>query len=460
MKPLNKQYEYYRVKSLQSDFTIEFESLKEMLRFAEKNVIKSVFILPGKHTSSESFAFTNKGGLLKHETEGYQSLEEYKYSSQNGFPDSKVFYEACKLGFDRYDEYKMSTETGITDAKEYEEIKKEGFIEAYSMLDNGRKENPDSPQLEEIKNAYQLREWVANKKFESAEEFSLAWKGGFAEPLEYREATTKEYKTRADYKTGSANGFTHGENYYFAKERGIENFEELVLYTDLEAVKIQNATFDQKVICILISKMSDNKKTSVNKLYEGLQETKTHYFIEGNIPAWFTMSINNVKDLVQFLAENEYLKKYGHYDTEGEYFQNKKLQERTVILDGSNVAYGKQGDKSRRPTFKNILTMVKFLTAKGFPDIHVFTDAASKHRLTDIEHLPELQKLSKFSYTPAETPADLFLITYVKQNHCLLVSNDKFRDWKIQDPWVATNIDYYKMTFMIEDDKVLMPDLE
>ena len=104
--------------------------------------------------------------------------------------------------------------------------------------------------------------------------------------------------------------------------------------------------------------------------------------------------------------------------------------------------------------------MVKFLVEKGFNDITVFTDLSVKHRLLDKEHLPEIQKLCKFQYTPSEKPADIFLIGYVKQNHCLLVTNDKFRDWKVLDPWVAQNIDYYCLAYMIKDEMVLMPDIQ
>ncbi len=34
MKILPKQYEYFNIKSIQSDFTIEFDTLKELARYA------------------------------------------------------------------------------------------------------------------------------------------------------------------------------------------------------------------------------------------------------------------------------------------------------------------------------------------------------------------------------------------------------------------------------------------
>jgi len=61
---------------------------------------------------------------------------------------------------------------------------------------------------------------------------------------------------------------------------------------------------------------------------------------------------------------------------------------------------------------------------------------------------------------PAERAADLFIISYVRQQHCLLLSNDTFREWKTQDPWVAENIDFYRLSFMINQDTVLLPDVK
>ncbi|QQS31519.1 MAG: hypothetical protein IPM47_18015 [Sphingobacteriales bacterium] len=51
-------------------------------------------------------------------------------------------------------------------------------------------------------------------------------------------------------------------------------------------------------------------------------------------------------------------------------------------------------------------------------------------------------------------------MTVSKKEHCLLISNDVFRDWKLLDPWIALNIDYYRISFMIKEDTVLLPDLD
>ncbi len=461
MKILPKQYEYFNIKSIQSDFTIEFDTLKELARYAEKNAIKCIFILPENKDIPGKFAFSNKGGLMQHPTEGYLSLEEFKYADSNGFPDSAIYNEAMRLGFQKYDEYKMSTETGITDAKEYDEIKKAGYILAFSQFDTTRKENAESLQLEEITNAFEMREWVKDKKFDSIVEFSSALKNGFLSPLEYRDSITKRYTLYEDYINGITNGFINGEDYYKCKAKGIEDYAEMALCANLELITIANVTSDQKLVCVLISKVAAGKKTSINNLYELLNEEKKNYTKKsGELPTWFTVSINSIKDLIQFISTNEDITRYGHYDADGQFFQNKRIQERSVILDGGNVAYGVAGVVGKQPYIKNILIMVTFLLEKGFTDITVFTDAGLKHKFIDLELLPEVEKICKFQYTPAEKSADIFLLSFVKENRCFIISNDKFREWKVRDTWVANNIDDYRFPFMIQDEKVIMPNLD
>ena len=124
------------------------------------------------------------------------------------------------------------------------------------------------------------------------------------------------------------------------------------------------------------------------------------------------------------------------------------------------MAYGVAGVAGKQPYIKNILIMVTFLLEKGFTDITVFTDAGLKHKFIDLELLPEVEKICKFQYTPAEKSADIFLLSFVKENRCFIISNDKFREWKVRDTWVANNIDDYRFPFMIQDEKVIMPNLD
>ena len=41
-----------------------------------------------------------------------------------------------------------------------------------------------------------------------------------------------------------------------------------------------------------------------------------------------------------------------------------------------------------------------------------------------------------------------------------MVSNDHYREWKVFDPWIDDNIDYYRLTFKITDKKVVLPEFD
>jgi len=131
-----------------------------------------------------------------------------------------------------------------------------------------------------------------------------------------------------------------------------------------------------------------------------------------------------------------------------------------VVIDGSNVAHNSQCEKDAKPSMQNIITLCSFLKAKGFSDISVIVDASLKYKIEDGDKLPTLKELATYIIAPKETSADMFIIDMVKQTHCLLVSNDTFREWKKSDPWIATNVDFYRLTFMITNEKVYMPDLK
>ena len=461
MSKPTKQFDYYPVKVKQAEFRLEFETLKDFLRYAENSHQKSIFLFAAQNDTPESFGFSHKGGLLTHPTEGFETLEDYSASMQNNFVDAATFYAARQLGFTRYQEYKMSTETGITDAKAYEEIKKGGYIKAYEDFDKHRTENSELPRFEQISNAHQLQQFIKEKGYENIQEFTESRQRGFADVLEYRTASSREYKTHSDYKAAADGGFAHALDFYTAREKGITEKEEYNRYLNLESLQLPELAGDVKVLLILLSKLPDSKKTSLNKIFESWQkELETYRKADGSFSVWFTTSVQNPAELAQLLTSNEAFKKYGIYDSDGEFFENKKLKDRMVIVDGSNVAHGSPGHHKEKPTLRHVLAMVKFLQAKGFIDITIFSDAALKHRLEDFDLLKDIKQLCKYNETPAETTADLFLIAYVKRHHCLIVSNDTFREWKMQDPWVAENMDYYRLSFMVNGEEVIMPDVE
>jgi hypothetical protein len=192
-------------------------------------------------------------------------------------------------------------------------------------------------------------------------------------------------------------------------------------------------------------------------LQQAINENK--YKDTQQLPEWFSVNFQKQADIPSFLAANDTVKKFGTYDREGEYFETKHFNERKVVIDGANIAHG-SSQKKEKPTVENMMIIVNELKKKGFTEITIIADASLRYRLADKDKLPELEKICEYLVAPADNPADVFLISYVKLHRCLLITNDAFREWKIKDQWVAENIDYYKMSFMIDGTVALLPDLE
>jgi hypothetical protein len=220
---------------------------------------------------------------------------------------------------------------------------------------------------------------------------------------------------------------------------------------------------DQSVFLFMLSKLEQGKKVSVNKLSTLLETAFAEYQDAETLELspWFTKSFDSPPNLSDFLQNDINVKKYGTYDIDGEFFEINSIKDRMVVIDGSNVAHNSKNGRREKPLLANLIALVKHLKDKGFTDILIIADASLRHKLADTHRMEELTNEATFMQAPAETAADVFIISYVKSKHCLFISNDTYRQYKITDPWTALNIDYYRLTFMITDDgEVHMPDLK
>lgn len=211
----------------------------------------------------------------------------------------------------------------------------------------------------------------------------------------------------------------------------------------------------------ILSKLPQEKKVSIGKLYTHFKTVMADPLQTGqsDLPPWFSTRIGTQDELVTVLTNKEIVHPFGEYDLDGEYFETHKIQRRHVVIDGSNVAYSSKGDKNKKPRLENLILLVSHLKTKGFEEITIISDASLRHTVEDKDNQEALEDLADYLEAPAKTSADLFLIHYVRNHRCLLITNDTFREWKIKDKWVAENIDFYRNTFMIEGKNVLIPDL-
>jgi hypothetical protein len=97
---------------------------------------------------------------------------------------------------------------------------------------------------------------------------------------------------------------------------------------------------------------------------------------------------------------------------------------KTVLIDGSNVAYSTEGEK---PLLANIIAVRDRLLEEGHEPI-VVVDAALRHSIDDETGYEQLVDDGTIKQAPAGTDADYFILTFAEELDASIVSNDRFRD--------------------------------
>jgi hypothetical protein len=453
MKTQNLNYVAANIDSINPK--IEIHNIVDYCQIIERHHIKEVFVL----NKSDSFAIVYQNFLLTIPQFGYKNLDDYRNSNQNGFSNADDFYEAQMLNITTYHNFQIMKSCGIEDQETFAAIQKLHYLEGFETWMNYKKENNIEQPV--CNNPYELYTFAKENKFENFNQFFEAFQHGFTNQLERDVAKEKGFSEASDYQKALQMGFTYYIEYKEAIEAGIESFDEYEKKKDLEFSEDEQIIHDQKLLLLILNKIEQGKKVSLNKIKQLLEEEiKTFHKPDGNLPNWFTISLKEDEDFETFLLKNEKAVKLGDYDKDGEFYEIKALQERSVLIDGSNVAHNSNGNDRSQAKLSNLITMVKFLKKKGFHDVVIVADASLRHKVIDKENFEALEKEAMYFVAPAETTADMFLLSMVKSKHSLLVSNDTFREYKVRDPWLANNIDYFKLTFLIKGEEVIMPELD
>ncbi len=458
----HNELKYIQASLVQAATIIDFHSPEEFCSYAEATQAKLIFKLSELDKELEHFAMLQHHALLRLPSAGYHTLQEYIRAQRNAFPSANIFYQAESEGYVKYEEYKMVKEAGIATHSLFEKVKATGFITGFNEFKHMLLNEKALPDLPSFANPYELYLNAMQNGFENFAAFKKAILSGFTNADTLNAAHERGFSLSADYNQALQQGFANYTEYNYAKQKSIKDRADLIKYNDLKTIGEKDLTHDKRLLLVWLSKIEQGKKISINKIIEHFNKAKDEYKYAdtGGMPAWFTTSLSNPESFIEFITKSHDIMKYGQYDADGEFFQINRMQDRAVMIDGSNVAHNSNGNVKSKPTVSNMTLLVNYLKQKGFQDISIIADASLYHKLEDKESLTELKAMADYQEAPSETPADLFIIQYVKTKHCLLVSNDTFREWKMQDPWVAGNIDYYRLSFMIKGGEVLMPDLK
>jgi len=459
---VNNQYNYFNLKAITSDLKLEFESLKELIRYFESQNIKTIYRIRSSEKDVEGFGIPSKGGFYFHASMGFRSLEDYKASLNGRFPDSETFYLSKDAGYNLFEDYTLACTSGIAEKTDFDSLVTGGYREGFIQFEAESKNQTWKWIPEGIGNPAQLYEHARKMGFSNFKSMATAFSLGFKNIVDYDIAIEKGFANAEDFAEGQQKGFHSGGDLNFARKYNLRDMADAQKYINLEQAGDEDLKHDARVFLILLSKLPQGKKVSVNKLKDLFQKAMDEFKYEDTnaFPHWFTFQFGeNYKDLIDFLKRDS-VKKYGLYDGDGEFLETVLLQKRKVVIDGSNVAYSTKKGVEKKPMIANMILVVEALIKKGIQEITIIADSSLKHRLIDKDDLPKLEALCTYLEAPAEKSADVFIIQMVKREHCLLLSNDTFREWKVQDPWIAENIDYYRVAFMIQDNQVLLPDFD
>lgn len=456
-----KNYKYTEASAYTAALSFRLRSLEDFCRFLDQHQYRSLFLLLNEEMKPLHFAAVHLGALVYRETDGFKALEDYHEAMRTGFPDAATFYDARLAGCKSYSEFKTAMGSGAADVQQVVKIREGGYMEGYAVFTEMKKYHPAAAGVSAV-NAARLYEWASGAGFRDFNEMREALQRGFTEAAPYRAACEKKFTNAADYEAALEGFFEDAATWERAKAVQAKDRSDLLRYDELNEMDNTGLKADEKVFLLLLSKLPQHKKLSVNKMKELYQQEldRFRYAETGELPPWFDQAFSESYTCAQFLQQNKEVQVFGTYDADGEYFETRRLQDRKVVIDGSNVAYNSRAGNAQKPRVKNIIRMVDALKQQGFTAITVMSDASLSFQLEDPALLPQLQEQVQYLVTPPQEPADLFLLEYVKTHRCLLVSNDNFREWKLKDPWVAQYADFYKLSFLLTEEGVHLPDVD
>ena len=123
-----------------------------------------------------------------------------------------------------------------------------------------------------------------------------------------------------------------------------------------------------------------------------------------------------------------------------------------VVIDGANVAY-EERSAGGKPKLSNLLRVRGELEERGFEAV-ILVDASLKYDIDDQEQLEKLIQSQQVRQVPAGTDADYFIIQFADQFDALIVTNDRYKDYAEQYPWVTER----RLPYMIVKGEVVLYD--
>ncbi|MDT5293747.1 MAG: hypothetical protein QOJ76_627 [Acidobacteriota bacterium] len=121
-----------------------------------------------------------------------------------------------------------------------------------------------------------------------------------------------------------------------------------------------------------------------------------------------------------------------------------------IVIDGANVAY-EEKSAGGKPKLANLLKVRRELEERGFEAV-ILVDASLKYDIDDQSQLETLIQSQQVRQVPAGTDADFFIIQFADQLNALVVTNDRYKDYVEQYPWISER----RLPYMIVKGEVVL----
>ena len=125
---------------------------------------------------------------------------------------------------------------------------------------------------------------------------------------------------------------------------------------------------------------------------------------------------------------------------------------KTVVIDGANVAY-EEKSAGGKPKLSNLLKVKTEMEARGFETV-IIVDASLKYDIDDQSRMEALIESQHIRQVPAGTDADYFIIQFAHELDALVVTNDRYKDYVQQYPWITER----RLPYMIVKGEVVLYD--
>ena len=469
-----QKFEHFEIAKLPDFPVVQLTKAKDLIKLAE--ILKQLHVFTVTETKDEqshaSFVLLYDRVIYLLSAKGFKTLDEYEDAEEKGFTDTADYYDAKRGGYLNYKDFAESKQIGVVDRNLHMKAQRLGFFDHYEefklKMDTNKKTIPEDFNIAEFDNAMKLFQYATERGFKDYGDFAKAFFLGFTEHAVYEDARSKNFTYARDYKEAVCMGFENVREYQEAIHLNIKTKIEYLAYEYLRKASKNKYGFDGAQLIDALKKHENGKKLSIKKVKELIEQEKHKLKFPGkensgnNLPEWYENKLISDKEIIQFFKECNELNDFGVYDEDGEFFEVSRMSDTTILVDGSNVAFSSmdRGDH-QTPYYANIMNLADALNILRYKEIIVIADASLRNRVKDSFQLEHLKRKVKYLEAPARTTADEFLIDNAKKNKCYIISNDTFKDWKMQNKWIAENIDNIRIPFLRnEDGKYSLPRLE